>query len=194
MNGDASHPEGSEAGAAEVARMRATAHPVRLHVLGALRTHGPLTVTRLAHQLGTSTAALSYHVKQLAAADLIEEVPAPAGEPDQHHLNKWWRAKSVQTSWEYPSDEHPGENLAAYMRAVSAVHEDRIRRATEDLASPDSRPPVMSDALVHLTPPQLDRLADVIAEQLQRFADAPATPDSRRYLVQLQMLPLPDET
>jgi DNA-binding transcriptional ArsR family regulator len=46
--------------------LRGLAHPVRVRMLGLLRTEGPSTATLLGERLGLSSAATSYHLRQLA--------------------------------------------------------------------------------------------------------------------------------
>jgi predicted transcriptional regulator len=53
--------------------LRGLAHPIRVKLLGALRLDGPSTATRLASRLGLSSAATSYHLRQLAAYGFVVE-------------------------------------------------------------------------------------------------------------------------
>jgi DNA-binding transcriptional ArsR family regulator len=47
--------------------LRGLAHPLRVRLLGLLRSDGSSTATRLAERLGQSSGATSYHLRQLAA-------------------------------------------------------------------------------------------------------------------------------
>jgi predicted ArsR family transcriptional regulator len=80
------HPTGEQ--------LRTLAHPLRTRLLGALRFHGPATATALAARLGTNSGATSYHLRQLAAAGLVEDDPARSGGRD-----RWWRAAHDSTAW-----------------------------------------------------------------------------------------------
>ena len=53
--------------------LRAYAHPVRMRLMGLLRTEGPLTATRAADLLGESSGTCSFHLRQLAKYGLVEE-------------------------------------------------------------------------------------------------------------------------
>ena len=53
--------------------LRAMAHPIRLELVGLLRTHGPLTATKAAALLGESSGSTSFHLRQLAKYGLVEE-------------------------------------------------------------------------------------------------------------------------
>ena len=56
----------------DIAGLRALSHPVRLRMLGLLRTEGPATATTLAQRLDLNTGATSYHLRQLAQHGFIE--------------------------------------------------------------------------------------------------------------------------
>ncbi|MGH3152377.1 MAG: winged helix-turn-helix domain-containing protein, partial [Streptosporangiaceae bacterium] len=59
--------------------LRAYAHPVRMKLVGLLRTEGPLTATRAAELLGESTGTCSFHLRQLAKYGLVEEAGGGTG-------------------------------------------------------------------------------------------------------------------
>ena len=69
------------------ALLKALAHPLRQRILFALRVVGPSTATRLAEQMGESSGLTSYHLRALASAGLVEEVPDRGNGRD-----RWWRA------------------------------------------------------------------------------------------------------
>jgi hypothetical protein len=56
--------------------LRAYAHPVRMKLVGLLRTEGPLTATRAGELLGESSGTCSFHLRQLAKYGLVEEAGA----------------------------------------------------------------------------------------------------------------------
>ncbi len=68
-------------------QLRALTHPVRLRMLGILRTEGPATATVLAQRLGLNTGATSYHLRQLAQHGFIDD-DAERG----NGRERWWRA------------------------------------------------------------------------------------------------------
>ena len=74
--------------------LRALAHPLRLRLLGLLRTEGPATATGLAQRVGESSGSTSYHLRRLAAAGFIQEVV------DQGtRRERWWQALHRETAW-----------------------------------------------------------------------------------------------
>jgi DNA-binding transcriptional ArsR family regulator len=88
-------------------RWKALSHPLRQEMLRHLGTNGPATSTTLAEALGESTGTTSYHLRVLADAGVIEEVPGRAGARE-----RWWRT--------FPTDhrEPDYESLSAPDRAA----------------------------------------------------------------------------
>ena len=78
--------------------LRAYAHPVRMKLVGLLRTEGPLTATRAAELLGESSGTCSFHLRQLAKYGLVEEAGGGTGR------EKPWRATATTTSWDAIGD------------------------------------------------------------------------------------------
>jgi DNA-binding transcriptional ArsR family regulator len=79
-------------GPADVEALRAFAHPLRLRLLGLLRTDGPATASELARRVGESSGATSYHLRQLARFGFVEDDPdQPAGR------RRRWRATAPGT-------------------------------------------------------------------------------------------------
>ena len=78
--------------------LRAYAHPVRMALVGLLRTEGPLTATRAAELLGESSGTTSFHLRQLARYGLVEEAGGGTGR------EKPWRATTTSTAWDPVAD------------------------------------------------------------------------------------------
>src|SRR3954462_6265782 len=94
--------------------MRAYAHPVRLALIGLLRTHGPMTATRAAARLGESSGTCSVHLRQLAKYGFCEEAGGGKGR------EKPWRATATFTSWSTASDDPERAEAEAHLNAVVA--------------------------------------------------------------------------
>jgi DNA-binding transcriptional ArsR family regulator len=72
--------------------LKALAHPLRVQILRSLELHKRATVTGLAEELGETTAATSYHLRQLARQGFVEEFDAE--EPATGRVGRkrrWWR-------------------------------------------------------------------------------------------------------
>jgi DNA-binding transcriptional ArsR family regulator len=85
--------------------LRAYAHPVRMKLIVALRTRGPLTATQAARLLGESSGTCSFHLRQLAKYGLVEETGEGTGR------EKPWRATTTSTAWD--DVQHDPEAAAA---------------------------------------------------------------------------------
>jgi DNA-binding transcriptional ArsR family regulator len=67
-------------------RWKALSHPLRQEILGHLGDHEAVTSTTIAQALGQNTGTTSYHLRILADAGVIEEVPERA-----RGRERWWR-------------------------------------------------------------------------------------------------------
>ncbi|MGC5223248.1 ArsR/SmtB family transcription factor [Micromonospora sp. DT81.3] len=65
--------------------LRALAHPLRVQIYDILSQYGPQTASSLAARLGESSGATSYHLRALAAHDLIREI-----EGRGTGRERWW--------------------------------------------------------------------------------------------------------
>jgi DNA-binding transcriptional ArsR family regulator len=79
---------------ADAKALRAYAHPVRMKLIRALRTRGPLTATQAGRLLGESSGTCSFHLRQLAKYGLVEETGEGTGR------EKPWRATTTSTAWD----------------------------------------------------------------------------------------------
>jgi hypothetical protein len=97
--------------------LRAYAHPVRMSLVGLLRTEGPLTATRAAELLGESSGTCSFHLRQLAKYGLVEEAGGGTGR------EKPWRATTTSTAWDSTGGGTP--ETAAATGLLNAVIAER---------------------------------------------------------------------
>lgn len=173
--------------------LRAIAHPVRVRLLTLLREHGASTATRLAERLGLNSGATSYHLRQLAAAGLVEEDVARGNARE-----RWWRSAHRSTFFE-PYDLPAADRAAGavYLDAIAAEYADRVRQAAHEyLTFPDEwqRSGDMSDFRMLLTPTEAARLIQelhaVIATYRGTGAPAEDVPaDARVVVAQVQVMP-----
>ena len=161
--------------------LKALAHPVRVRLLGLLRTEGPSTATRLGESLGLNSGATSYHLRQLAAAGLVADDP---GHRDGRE--RWWAAAHRFTHFEFatlaPEDRPLGD---AYLHLVADAYADRLRAGA---AARGALPPewdlgmTLSDTMLALTPEEAQRLLADVDAVLARYrqADPGPTPEGTR--------------
>src|SRR5690348_3811844 len=79
----------------DAATLKALAHPLRVQILRLLERQEQASVTSLAQELGETTGAVSYHLRQLARHGLVEETgedePAEPGHPTVGRRRRRWR-------------------------------------------------------------------------------------------------------
>ena len=103
--------------------LRALAQPVRLRLVGLLRTHGPLTATQAAEHVGESPSNCSFHLRQLAHWGLVE--PAEGGRGRERP----WKATAFVTNWQLaPVSGEGADARIALDRVVVQEYVDQIGR------------------------------------------------------------------
>lgn len=171
------------------ASLKALAHPVRVKLLGLLRTDGPATATGLAGRLGESSGTTSYHLRQLAAADFVVEDEALG-----NGRERWWRAAQDSTRLELAQlSEDPVTQRAAdiYLDEVGRSYTDRIRLWLDTAREWPKRwrtAATMSDYLLSLTPAELTRLSDDLDRLIESYRREPRKAD-QPVAVQVQAFP-----
>lgn len=105
--------------------LRGLAHPLRIRLLGALRLGGPATASQLAEQLGESSGATSYHLRQLAAHGFVEDAPEHG-----KGRERWWKASHDGTAFdeELIFDDDPATKVAAdvFLAEIMKIHTQEL--------------------------------------------------------------------
>jgi predicted ArsR family transcriptional regulator len=157
--------------------LRAYAHPVRMRLVGLLRTEGPLTATRAAELLGESTGTTSFHLRQLAKYGLVEEAGGGTGR------QKPWRATTTSTAWD-PAADTP--ELAAATGMVNTVlaegYFEQLMRWLE--ASPDEpaqwrQAALFGDRILYVTAEELHELGRRVLELVDEYFERQVKPELR---------------
>jgi DNA-binding transcriptional ArsR family regulator len=171
--------------------LAAMSHPARRRLLDALTVDGPSTASFLAARTGQAVGNASHHLKVLAQAALIEEVPALA----RDRRERWWRVSAVSRRWsstaleEDPASDAVAEaaeslNLEHQIGKVRAWHTQRDSASREWVDAAFSR-----DIWLHLTPAELHQLSGELGDLLRGWRDrtlsaradqAPPDADTRR--------------
>src|SRR3984957_13968473 len=94
--------------------LRAYAHPVRMKLILALRTRGPLTATQAGRLLGESSGTCSFHLRQLAKYGLVEETGEGTGR------EKPWRGTTTSTTWDDVQQDPEAAAAAGLLAEVLA--------------------------------------------------------------------------
>ena len=157
--------------------LRAYAHPVRMKLVGLLRTEGPLTATRAGELLGESSGTCSFHLRQLAKYGLVEEAGGGTGR------QKPWRATTTSTDWDRVADT-PELSAATGMlnTMVAETYFEQLMRWLE--ASPEEPPEwqdaaMLGDRILYLTAEELAELGRKVREMVDVYFERLVKPELR---------------
>ena len=183
MADEAPKPVHPDARNATSAMLKAYAHPLRRRIAKAVGARGHARAADIAADLGVPANSVSFHLRVLADADLIEEAPEHA----RDKRDRVWKA--VEAAWNVGSPEHPVEDeVLGNTLMVSLVdeHFDMVRRVMRWV--PDyvaGRNPAVhgtfSQRNLRLTEAEFREIEHRINDAIQEVADAhdPDDPDSR---------------
>jgi hypothetical protein len=175
--------------------LRAYAHPVRMKLILALRTRGPLTATQAGRLLGESSGTCSFHLRQLAKYGLVEETGDGVGR------EKPWRATATSTDWDdAPQD---AETAAAAGLLAEVLAESYFAQLMRWLEVRDGegeewrRAALLGDRFLWLTADELAQLGhDMVAvsdKYFERTVKPELRPPGARLITSLH-LTFPDVT
>jgi predicted ArsR family transcriptional regulator len=157
--------------------LRAYAHPIRMKLVGLLRTEGPLTATRAAELLGESSGTCSFHLRQLAKYGLVEEAGGGTGR------QKPWRATTTSTGWDSVAETPEAAAATGLLNTIVAEeYFDQLMRWLE--ASPNE-PPEWQDAVqlgdrfLYVTADELAELGRRVRELVDVYFERQLRPELR---------------
>jgi DNA-binding transcriptional ArsR family regulator len=157
--------------------LRALAHPIRLSLLGLLRTEGPLTATRAGDILGESSASCSFHLRQLAKYGLVEEAGGGQGR------QRPWRATAMFT--DVPDMAGSPEFAAAADQFRSMIAERYYQQmmhwleARPDEAAEWQHAAQFGDTVLYLSAAELAKLTDQVRALIDGYLGLQLRPDLR---------------
>jgi len=171
--------------------VRALAHPLRLDLLDCLLNGGPATASMLARELGESSGATSYHLRALAAADLIsEDLDRRKGR------ERWWKHRErLQLISTAPAED--AEYAAAIAQFESVMlqrDEDGLRRYLHGRG--DFTPEWQESAFIggwglYATREDVDELSQFVVSWLRAHRVPPEKRAKNATLIQLTYRALP---
>jgi DNA-binding transcriptional ArsR family regulator len=162
-------------GPTDVEALRAFVHPLRLRLLGLLRTDGPATATDLARRVGESSGSTSYHLRQLARFGFVEDDPDQPGGRQRR-----WRATAPGTRIDVAGFVSDPAAWALVGRLVN----EQLARFSDDLmafyvsadewGNPWLDAASTHDASIRMDVDRLARFTDEIREVIVRHRDETA--------------------
>jgi len=186
---DARGPAGSGPDARDDARdldlatLKALSHPLRVRLWDLLVTAGPATSTTLARQTGESTGSTSYHLRQLAAHGLVDELPERGTGRE-----RWWQAapgalrvRGNGGEYETPSGGEVVRAFGSQWASLRAGSLERFHERVIDRVEPESWVDASVDAtsFAYLTLEELDALSTELGAVLEKYAGAARSRDDR---------------
>jgi DNA-binding transcriptional ArsR family regulator len=184
----------------DAASLKALAHPLRVQILRLLEVREQMSVTSLAEELGETTGAVSYHLRQLARHGLVEEGDAEvAADPDGRRAvgrrRRLWRMAVDEihmSGMAFLSDEDTREAAGFLLREFES---SRSRRLAHWFATATTWPQEWQlassdmDGTLTLDPAQTRALADELKALLDRYRELPPGDGARRVDVQYAVYP-----
>lgn len=171
--------------------LKALAHPMRVQILRILRVRDAVSVTSLAAELGETTGATSYHLRQLARNGIVEEAPPPDGGARQ----RWWRLVVDQIhmrGFDFMADDETREAATFLLREYNA---ERSRKLANWYATATLWPKAWQDASsdsdghVELNAKQTRALADELAALVAKYRATKPGRGARKIDVQYAVFP-----
>ena len=172
--------------------LRALSHPVRLRLLGLLRTDGPSTATALAARLGLNSGATRYHLRQLALHGFVTD-----DESRGNGRERWWRAAHQATRVPTAPDAEGAtdrETNDAFLQAVAIIRTEQLQRAIEErpLLSDEWRAAsTFSDWGLTLTAGRARQLVRAVAELVESWDEEEDVEGAEQFVVALTAHPRP---
>lgn len=176
--------------------LRALAHPARLRMLSVLQSRDGATATQCAQVVGLSPSACSWHLRQLAAAGLVQ-----AGGGGTDGREKRWTASLP--SWQVSLEDIEADPVEAGSLDLAVTHAllqsaDETVEAYTISAASGLEPPswreasLVSNMMLRLSADELTELTERLRELLRPYtlrSRPEAGPDDRTVLAALRLVP-----
>jgi len=177
--------------------LKALAHPLRVRIFDLLSTHGPQTASSLAALLGETSGSTSYHLRMLAAHDLILEVEGRGTARE-----RWWELPQGRIDIPGPSQTMTPANRAAAQIVSSEFFRLRHETLMAWANRPESEAPegwkdagLIATTLLEMTPTQMEdlkaELMAVVDSAVTRYRGQTG-PDVRRVSMRTDLFDIPD--
>jgi hypothetical protein len=157
--------------------LRALAHPIRMSLIGLLRTQGPLTATRAAELLGENSATTSFHLRQLAKYGMAEEAAGGQGR------ERPWQATTMSTDVpDFPDDPQLAAAGAMFRTVIAERYFEWLKRWLDQRPTEPGewqRADVFGDRLLYLTSDELADVGQKMRDLFDEYVDRTARPELR---------------
>lgn len=179
--------------------LKALAHPLRVRIFDILAARGPQTASSLATLVGETSGSTSYHLRALAAHDLIREV-----EGRGTGRERWWERPKGRIDMPGPDESMSPSNRAAAQIVTSEFFRLRHETLMSYLNRPESEVPeewrdigITMTTHLDMTATQVKEfraeLEVLVESAIQRFRGQTG-PDVRRVSLRAELFDLPTTT
>ncbi|MEV7621007.1 helix-turn-helix domain-containing protein [Microbacterium sp. NPDC089321] len=177
--------------------LKALAHPLRVRIYDLLSERGPQTASTLAALIGETSGATSYHLRALAAHDLIREVPDRGTARE-----RWWERPKGRINMPGPAETMSPSNRAAAQIVTTEFLRLRHQTLMEYINRPESEQPegwkdagLVMTTMLDITPEQMaelkNELTAVVDAAVERYRGQEALPGTRRVSLRAEVFDLP---
>ncbi|MGW6361768.1 ArsR/SmtB family transcription factor [Streptomyces sp. NPDC055092] len=155
----------------DLGTLKALAHPLRSQLYRALVVARTATASQLAEQVDGAVSLVSYHLRKLADAGLIEEAPGV----QRDGRERWWQPASDGVSIHEADFGDAPEKAAAHQAATRLFYEQRsefYRRYLDERSTwaPEWRAASSdSEALMPLTAAELTELTSELLAVIRKY-------------------------
>jgi DNA-binding transcriptional ArsR family regulator len=157
--------------------LRAYAHPVRMKLVGLLRTEGPLTATRAAELLGESSGTTSFHLRTLAKYGLVEEAGGGTGR------EKPWRATTTSTAWDATAATPELAEATSMLNTLMAdAYFEQLMRWLEARPGEPAEwqeASMLGDRILYVTAEELSDLSRKVGDLVDEYFERQVRPELR---------------
>jgi DNA-binding transcriptional ArsR family regulator len=180
----------------DLSSLKALAHPLRVRILEELSRFGPLTASGLGERLGESSGATSYHLRQLAKHDFVQEVEGKGSARE-----RWWRRTPVGITLD--SNELAGtpagrEAYDLVNREFHRTQEDALAtflaRGADEFSGAWMSAGTVSTSNLRMTADELTALTSgvtaLLDETISAYRDREVPPGARPVQLQFNAFPL----
>ncbi|WP_298867214.1 helix-turn-helix domain-containing protein [uncultured Microbacterium sp.] len=189
--------ENDEGRTLDAGALKALAHPLRVRIYDLLSERGPQTASTLAAIIGETSGATSYHLRALAAKDLIREVPDRGTARE-----RWWERPKGRINLPGPDDTMSPANRAAAQIVTSEFFRLRHQTLMDYLNRPTADQPeewrdagLVMTTMLDLTPEQMlevrQELSDLVDAVVERYRGQESQPGTRRVSLRAEIFDLP---
>jgi DNA-binding transcriptional ArsR family regulator len=153
--------------------LAAMTHPLRRRLLSLLKLDGPSTASVLAQRTGQAVGNISHHLRTLAAADLIEEVPELA----RDRRERWWRRTASTMRWSSSdfADDAAADVVARAALSLNLDSQVSVVRAWDQASEEEharwTQGPFSADSWMRGTDAELAELGEEMIALIKRWAD-----------------------